>query len=438
MKKKSFLVAAIAILFLCQFTPLWTQDEMELEFIWEIQYQGGSQANEQVCKKGKYIVNSSDGERYLYDLNTGELIYKTTKGIESSLVVNDEGDKFYIRNLTENTFEEYDIKTKALIQKLPHVINGFMYPKRISHDNAYHEFYDHPHSFVFKDLYTGTVLDSFKVPNSPDEATFRMVDQGEFSFDGRYFKFGLKNQFSSEAGTNWFVYDRQAKEIVFLRYIEPALGGELYLEFYNIKNWMFVSHRMKLNDDDIAYNYLSEFDLDTREFKNHIKINKLANFTSARLRLDDKMYTYRLIYPNGDSTNVTRFYDYENKRIIDYTMKHWINMFDSNNIWYWSSSLGLLRKYRFDWTVGVEDEINKIERILYPNPTSEYITITKPTEGFEPSEGSEIRIYNTLGVLVMSQQIHPMTTSHQMNVEHLPRGVYYLRMGSRTQMFVKM
>jgi hypothetical protein len=443
MKMKSFLVAAIAILLLCQFTPLWTQEEMELELVLEVKYSGlFSQAFEQVCKKGKFLVNSSDGERYLYDLNTGELIYKTTKGTESSLVVNDVGDKFYIRNISENTFEEYDIKTKVLIQKIPHVINGYKYPLRISPDNVYFEFYEHPHSIVFKDLYTGTVLDSFKVPNSPDNATFRMVDEGEFSYDGRYFKFGLVNQFNTEAGANWFVYDRQAKEIVFLRYIEPALGGELYLEFYNTKNWMFVSHRMKLNDDDIAYNYLSEFDLDVREFKNHIKINKLANFTSARLRLDDKMYTYRLIYPNGDSTNVQRFYDYENKRVIDYTLKHWINMFDSNNIWYWH--VDVLRKYRFDWTVGVEDETNLGEQILYPNPATEYIEIAvdiNPTVNRRVDEISEIHIFNTLGECVIEladvQHLGDVGHLQRINVSHLPRGVYYIRIGSRTQMFVK-
>jgi photosystem II stability/assembly factor-like uncharacterized protein len=75
---------------------------------------------------------------------------------------------------------------------------------------------------------------------------------------------------------------------------------------------------------------------------------------------------------------------------------------------------------------------------LYPNPASEYITITKPSEGFEPSEGSEIKIFNTLGECVLKESIHPMTPSHRMNVESLPRGVYYLRIGNRTQMFVKM
>ncbi|PKL84632.1 MAG: hypothetical protein CVV22_11885 [Ignavibacteriae bacterium HGW-Ignavibacteriae-1] len=82
----------------------------------------------------------------------------------------------------------------------------------------------------------------------------------------------------------------------------------------------------------------------------------------------------------------------------------------------------------------VEDGIS-----IFPNPAMDYITITKPSEGFEPSEGSEIRIYNTLGECVINL---PSTGSgsdnSRIDISHLPRGVYYVRIGIRTQMFVKM
>ncbi|MCO5251452.1 MAG: T9SS type A sorting domain-containing protein [Candidatus Kapabacteria bacterium] len=85
-----------------------------------------------------------------------------------------------------------------------------------------------------------------------------------------------------------------------------------------------------------------------------------------------------------------------------------------------------------------ENVIGTNDMSIFPNPASEYITITKPSEGFEPSEVSGVQIFNTLGECVLKESIHPMTPSHRMNVEHLPSGVYYLRIGSRTQMFVKM
>ncbi|MBE2188870.1 MAG: T9SS type A sorting domain-containing protein [Desulfobulbaceae bacterium] len=79
---------------------------------------------------------------------------------------------------------------------------------------------------------------------------------------------------------------------------------------------------------------------------------------------------------------------------------------------------------------------------VFPNPASEYITITKPSKGFEPSEGSEIKIFNTLGECVIEltdvQHLGDVGHLQRIDVSNLPRGVYYLRIGSRTQMFVKM
>ena len=432
MKTKSFLLAAFAILFLCQFTPLWTQDEMELELVWEVKYLGlFSQAVEQVCKKGKFLVNSSDGEWYLYDFNTGEIIYKTTKGTEASLLVNDVGDKFYLRNLTESTYEEYDIKTKELIQKLPHVINGYMHPKRISPDNAYFEFHPHPHSFVIKDLYTGAVLDSFKVQNTPDNSTFSMVDKGEFSFDGRYFKFGLFYKFNTSAGINWFVYDRQAKEIVFERYVDkPSYGPSYSPGFYNTSNKLIEIFSKKLPEDDRAYSYINIYDLDSRSLPERTRLSEIEWYGLMLIRPDDKFILHR------DMDSKSYLFDLEKLRPLN--LKSGLVMTYFDNEYFWFHSGNILRKYRMDWSVGVEDETNSGEQILYPNPATEYITITKPSEGFEPSEGSEIKIYNTLSECVMSVETRHAVSLQRINISHLPRGVYYIRIGSRTQMFVKM
>ncbi|PKL85574.1 MAG: hypothetical protein CVV22_07610 [Ignavibacteriae bacterium HGW-Ignavibacteriae-1] len=87
------------------------------------------------------------------------------------------------------------------------------------------------------------------------------------------------------------------------------------------------------------------------------------------------------------------------------------------------------------------DMINTSGFSIHPNPATEYLEITvtlNPTVNRRVDEGSGIKIYNTLGECVLTEPIHPMTPSHRMNVEHLPRGVYYIRIGNRTQMFVKM
>jgi hypothetical protein len=95
-------------------------------------------------------------------------------------------------------------------------------------------------------------------------------------------------------------------------------------------------------------------------------------------------------------------------------------------------------------TVALGEVITSVEEIynninstfsIHPNPASEYIEITKP------SEGSYIKIYNILGESVFTTPSLSSTGSGsdmmRIDVSHLTTGVYYLRIGNQTQMFVK-
>ena len=85
------------------------------------------------------------------------------------------------------------------------------------------------------------------------------------------------------------------------------------------------------------------------------------------------------------------------------------------------------------------DISEKFDIILSPNPATDFITINhQPTEGFNPSVGSVVKIYDMLGVKVISEPIHPMTSSHRMNVEKLPAGLYFIKIGDRVEKFVKL
>ena len=76
---------------------------------------------------------------------------------------------------------------------------------------------------------------------------------------------------------------------------------------------------------------------------------------------------------------------------------------------------------------------------IQPNPASEFITIQFQTsEVSEYPEILKIQIFDMLGMEIMSESIHPMTGSHRMNVEKLPAGVYFFRIGNRVEKFVKM
>jgi hypothetical protein len=78
---------------------------------------------------------------------------------------------------------------------------------------------------------------------------------------------------------------------------------------------------------------------------------------------------------------------------------------------------------------------------IFPNPATEYITISSstinPTVNRGVDESSEIKIFNTLGECVISVETRHAVSLQRIIVSHLPRGVYYVRIGNRTQMFVK-
>jgi len=84
-------------------------------------------------------------------------------------------------------------------------------------------------------------------------------------------------------------------------------------------------------------------------------------------------------------------------------------------------------------------ETNHSSYIIYPNPTSDFITIQFSNEELQPFAAvDKVQIFDMLGIEVMSESIHPMTSSHRMNVEKLPAGVYFIRIGDKVEKFVKM
>ena len=84
----------------------------------------------------------------------------------------------------------------------------------------------------------------------------------------------------------------------------------------------------------------------------------------------------------------------------------------------------------------VSDGSNSIQ--IIPNPAGDFITVTlKPSEGFEPSEGYEIQIYNTLGekkTTVGARHAVPL----RINISALPKGMYFVRIGTEIAKFMKM
>ena len=90
--------------------------------------------------------------------------------------------------------------------------------------------------------------------------------------------------------------------------------------------------------------------------------------------------------------------------------------------------------------VSVSDDLNSSEaNLISPNPANDFITIqfsNKELQLFASED--KVQVFDVLGIEVISESIHPMTSSHRMNVEKLPAGVYFIRIGDKVEKFVKM
>ncbi|GAB1371877.1 hypothetical protein MASR1M45_19390 [Candidatus Kapaibacterium sp.] len=101
----------------------------------------------------------------------------------------------------------------------------------------------------------------------------------------------------------------------------------------------------------------------------------------------------------------------------------------------WSSTYRLRTK--LNTSVSDNNFISKI--LLTPNPAGDYITISIPelNKGLQPLI-QKVLIFNILGVEVISTPASPGEENLRIDVSHLPAGVYYVRIGSMIEIFVKM
>ena len=69
---------------------------------------------------------------------------------------------------------------------------------------------------------------------------------------------------------------------------------------------------------------------------------------------------------------------------------------------------------------------------ISPNPASDYIEISQPSESLKPSEGSIVKIYNTFGECVISVETQDFASLQRINISHLPIGLYFIQIGNDT------
>jgi hypothetical protein len=90
-----------------------------------------------------------------------------------------------------------------------------------------------------------------------------------------------------------------------------------------------------------------------------------------------------------------------------------------------TSPWSIVRRFT-TYPTSVLDENCGYNLILSPNPAKDYITVAlKPSEGFEPSEGSPIQIFNSIGEKVLSVGTG-RDLSERIDISDLPNGIYYI------------
>lgn len=79
----------------------------------------------------------------------------------------------------------------------------------------------------------------------------------------------------------------------------------------------------------------------------------------------------------------------------------------------------------YDNIIGVDEIVNEQNFSLYPNPTSNWINVTT---GFEIEK---IQVKNILGEIIMTSK------NHQLNLESLTNGIYFVEVYNKTKKYVK-
>jgi len=156
-------------------------------------------------------------------------------------------------------------------------------------------------------------------------------------------------------------------------------------------------------------------------------------------------YLFQLSAHNGFSNiNESINIQHKNNDNITYTLE---NTLECDKTYYWrvisSNEFGTtnskINSFDTEPCTGIAiDDFSK-NSVITPNPATYYLEIAiPPLERGSGGVTPVVRVFNVLGVEVMTASIHPMTQSHRMNIESLPTGVYFVQIGSRVQRFVKM
>ena len=128
--------------------------------------------------------------------------------------------------------------------------------------------------------------------------------------------------------------------------------------------------------------------------------------------------------------------------------KYQFTEFDLNTVYYWRVRPFYDGKW-MNWYKSENFEVSNTSDVaefetenkftIFPNPSNDFIIISLSINGLKPDVATDkVQIFDVLGIEIISESIHPMTSSHRMNVENLPAGVYFIMIGNHVEKFVKL
>jgi hypothetical protein len=107
----------------------------------------------------------------------------------------------------------------------------------------------------------------------------------------------------------------------------------------------------------------------------------------------------------------------------------------------WENAAFYLAEIDFSKENGVEENAETSNIDVWPNPAGDFITITldniNPMLQHGVGSASQFTIYNTLGEKVMTVE-QTFLSVQQINISQLPKGIYFVKVGSETAKFVKL
>jgi hypothetical protein len=373
-----------------QLTKIWDRSNEGFEFA-------------RLCSPGKLAVVAKNGvNQFLIDLTNGATIHSEE---HASIYTNYWGDHYYVSK--DGILSEYDVKTKEFI-RIAKSIMGIA-------DSSTSSFYANNNSLRFYNANTCELLDSFKIPGSPDEPLYSLRLAQYYSYDGRFYAFHLQMK-NNPQQNNFFLYDRQTREIIMQKKL-PA-NSDLLMQFFNKSNLMAYAEEVQLDGDDKPYSYIRIYDPDQRMVIKDIQLSNIEHsIYYFLLSQNDKFFNYSTI-PYND----VNFYDYEKSKKSDFKISDIPGPFYIDDSLYVASDFS---GYKFDWSiVGVEDPHNPNQNItIYPNPTTNTINLNIESKYFN----GNWQLMDLKGRILIQGIIIP-NPQLQISLGILPSQTYLLRL----------